>query len=103
MEKVTSTAYLVGSGLKDILHFRAQRLMRLRSWFMSTAAVVGSWTTVKIDVLLANSFTSCLLVRKEGEERDKVEEKESNRGKYEKRTEVKGAGKTEEGKECVCV
>ena len=36
-ERVTSTARFVSCGLKDILHCREQRLIKLRSWFMSAA------------------------------------------------------------------
>ena len=40
-EEVTSTACLVGCGLKEIPLLCAQRLVRLRSLLMSTADVFG--------------------------------------------------------------
>ena len=45
LEKATSTACLLGSGLKDIPQLCAKSLIRFRSWFISRAAVWGSWTT----------------------------------------------------------
>jgi len=57
VEKTISTACLLASELKDILHLLAHNFICSRSWFISTVAALGSFTTVKMEVSSAINLT----------------------------------------------
>ena len=56
-EKNTSWACLDGSGLKDIFHLLAQKLILSRSIFSFCRVLIGSGTNENIEVSSAKSFT----------------------------------------------
>ena len=55
--KITSRAWLLGSGLKLIFHWKAHSLTFFKSSFNSFAEVFTSWTTENNDVLSEKSFS----------------------------------------------
>ena len=60
-ENRTWTACLVGSGLKLIFHRYAHWEISVRSWFNSSAEIVGSFTIENSDVSSAKNLTLDLI------------------------------------------
>ena len=56
LKKITSCAYLLGSGLKLIFRWNAHLFIFFRSWFKFFADKVISWTTKNRDTSSANSL-----------------------------------------------
>ena len=56
LEKITSCAGFLGSGLKSIFHWYAHWEITIRSRFKYLADSLGSWTIEKREVLSANNL-----------------------------------------------
>ena len=57
---IISCAYLLGSGLKLIFHWKVQLLINVKSLLISLAEVPMSWTTENKEVSSANNLHSLL-------------------------------------------